>query len=392
MRVLHIMPTLEPAYGGPVQALLGLATAQARAGLCVRVLSPFRSDAGFGNADWLRDEGVSVDLIGPTIGPLAWHPQLASRLASAVAHTDIVHIHAVWEQVQHVAARLARRTRKPYIVRPCGMLTTWALHRQSLHKWLKKRVYISLRLRKTLNRAAAIHYTTELEREWTTPLGIRARAIVEPSGFDISEFEHLPERGGFRSKLRIGERPLVVFLGRIFPGKGLEILVPAFAQMPRDDVTLAIVGPDTDGYQSYVESLIENHGLRDRVFFPGMLRGSEKIEALVDADLFCLPSDHENFGLAVIEALAASTPVVVSDQVGVHHQITEGGVGSAVSREPSTLGSELSAWLGDPERLHDAARRARPFVQERFTWERIARRWTEHYRALIRCAAGERQL
>jgi len=290
----------------------------------------------------------------------------------------------VWEEVQHLAARQARQLRKPLVITPHGMLTRWSLNQ----KWLKKRLYLALRLRRDLAGAAAIHFTTEHERQLSADLGLKVPAIVEPLGVDLSEFETLPERGMLRSRWpQLAGQRVILFLGRIHPGKGLEYLVPALARSGLTDTSLVVVGPDSNGYQATIEKLIEQHGLRGRVLFTGMLRGRQRVEALVDADLFALPSQHENFGIVVVEALACGTPVVISDEVAIHSDITAAGVGAAVPLEVPAVAAELKRWVDDADLRRRAAERARPFVWERYDWNNIARRWKDHYAALAAPAA-----
>ena len=174
-----------------------------------------------------------------------------------------------------------------------------------------------------------------------------------------------------------------MFLGRIHPGKGLELLVPAFAQVSRNHaVRLVIVGPDSEDFRNKVEADIAERGLRDRILFTGMLRGPDRIAALRDADLFALPSFHENFGLVVVEALACGVPAIVSDEVNVCREIAEARVGAVVPTKVEPLAAELSRWLSDASLRRDAAARARQFVWERYDWDQIAAEWARQYAAL----------
>jgi glycosyltransferase involved in cell wall biosynthesis len=196
----------------------------------------------------------------------------------------------------------------------------------------------------------------------------------------------LPTRGEFRRKFAaFNGRPIVVFLGRVHPGKGVELLLPAFARMGHRDAMLAIVGPDSRNYLAQMRGEVQRLGLQDRVIFAGMMPGRSRIEALVDADLFALPSEHENFGIAVLEALAAGAPVIISDQVGICKEVTEAGVGEAVPLDADRLAAALDAWLADAPRRAEASQRARQLVFERFTWDQIARRWNDVYRELGFC-------
>ncbi len=380
MHVLHVISSLDPRGGGPVAALSGLASAQLDAGMTVSVAATYRQEAEQAVANRLRDLGVRMHLIGPTMTPLMWHPRLAATLRHAMDNADVVHIHAMWEEIQHRACRLARQRRMPYIMRPCGMLDPWSLAQSSL----KKRVYMRWRLNRNLREASAIHYTTPQERDLAGSLNIPAPAVVEPLGVDLSEFETLPDPDAARAKYpQLADRPVMAFLGRVYPGKGLEHLIPAMAQMTRTDAMLLVVGPDNTGYQQELTAMAEAHGVSDRIIFAGLLNGRDRIEALVDATLFTLPSDHENFGIAVVEALAAGTPAVISEEVAIAGELEEAGVCGVSPREPGALAATLDQWLNDDMMRQEAADRARPFVRSRYNWSQIARNWQQHYERLL---------
>ena len=261
------------------------------------------------------------------------------------------------------------------------MLDPWSLAQGAL----KKRLYLALRMRRNLNGASAIHYTTGVERDLAAPLRLGAPTIVEPIGVDMSEFDPPPARGAFRARFpQFGARRFVIFLGRVHRKKGLDLLIPAFARAADRETALVIAGPDDENYLERVRALVAEHSLNDRAFFPGMLRGRERVEALVDADLFVLPSYQENFGIAVIESLAAGTPVVISDQVNICNEVGEAQVGGVVPTQVEPLAREISRWMTDASLRSETARRAVSFVRERFDWDQIARRWVGHYENLPR--------
>lgn len=379
MRVVHVISGIDPPNGGPAIALAGLAAAQARAGLEVTVLATYAAGADLSPADRLRDSGVSVELVGPCAGALFRHPHIQPAVEQHLATADVVHVHALWEEVLHQACRAAQRHSIPYLITPHGMLDPWSLAQS---KW-KKRLYMLWRLGRNLRRAAALHFATEAERDMTAGLNLPTPVIVEPNGLDLSEFENLPPPGAFRSRYpQLGTRPYVVYLGRLHAGKGLELLVPAFAQAQARDAMLVLVGPDSRGFQAQVQGMVAKHGLQDRVVFTGLLRGAERVAALAEATLFALPSFHENFGIAVAEALAAGTPVIISDQVCIHREISAAGVGGVVGLNVEALAHELSRWLSDSPLRQTAAARARAFVWQRYDWNRIAGQWARHYQRL----------
>jgi len=249
-----------------------------------------------------------------------------------------------------------------------------------------KKLYLALRLRRDLDGAALIHVDTEGERDLVSRQGFKAPIIVVPYGVRTSEFAHLPPRGTFRERYpQLGDRSLIVFLGRIYPGKGLEYLVPAMAHVatPGAGAMLVAVGPDAQGFRGRLEQMARECGVQERVLFTGLLTGMDRVAALVDADLFALPSDHENFGVSVIEALAAGTPVIVSDQVQLYPEIIRAAVGGVAQREPRQLAAEITRWLTDHTLRRSAALKARPFALETYDWAKIARRWVDAYGRLV---------
>jgi glycosyltransferase involved in cell wall biosynthesis len=293
-----------------------------------------------------------------------------------------VHVEALWEEIQHQGAKIAHRLRVPYVISPHGMLDPWSLSQSRL----KKQIYMALRLRRDLNRASALHFTTSIERDLTTPLKLKPPAIVEPNGVDLREFDALPARGAFRARHpQIGERPMVLFLSRVHPKKGLDLLVPAFAAAAPPSAVLVIAGPDSDGYAEQVRASAERAGIGERIIFTGMLRGRDRLEPMVDADLFVLPSYQENFGIVVAEALACGCPVIISDQVNIHPEISAAGVGAVVPTKVEPLADAIKRWMSDDSLRRAAAAKAPAFVRERYDWNQIAQRWIGHYEKL---AAG----
>ncbi|MGN6727489.1 MAG: glycosyltransferase [Tepidisphaeraceae bacterium] len=379
LNVLHVISGIDPQNGGPTRALLGLTAAQAKLGLQVRVATTYRQNTGPDNAPQFEAANVPVTLIGPAWGPPSWHPKLTGTLTPLIRSADIVHIQALFEEIQHRAAALCRTLNKPYIMRPCGGLDPWALARGRL----KKRLYLAWRLRRDLNGAAAIHYTTAAEARSAEPLGLTAPTIVEPNGIDLSEFDPLPAKGLFRAKHpQIAGRRIILFLGRIDPKKGLDLLIPAFARAQLPDAVLVLAGPDSFGYQQQMQALAQREGVAPQVLFPGMLHGRERIEALVDADLFVMPSYVENFGISVIEALAAGVNTIVSEKVNLVDELPSGTV-ARVGIDIDGLSAAIRSKAASDINRHDNSM-ARRQLAARYSWTEMAKHWQRHYNALIR--------
>lgn len=380
MRVLHVLTSIDPSTGGPANVLSRLARVQAQRGHVVRVITADDPATIGAVTEQMRLAGVEHRGCGPMHGPLGRGPATRREMEAALrAGVDIAHVHGVWQHTPHAGAAAARAAGVPYIMRPCGMLDPWSLRQGRL----KKRIFLALVARRHLNRAAALHYTTETERRLAEPLGLRSPTFVIPNGLDWDEFEPLPPRGAFRAAHGIGERTLIVFLSRVHHKKGLGLLLPALARLPDAGVMLAVVGPGETRYITELRARAAALGVGDRVIFPGMIVGRARLEALRDADLFCLPSFQENFGVSVIEALGVGTPVLISDQVNICAEVAAAEVGEVVPCEVEPLARRLATMLADRPRLAEMAARARPWVERTFRWDAIAARIDAMYEQVV---------
>ncbi len=380
LRVLHVIASPDCRRGGPQFGLIGLAPAQQGAGVQVEIAASYQPGERFDIQSQLASANIPVTLIGPTHGPLRRAPKMRSTLDGLIAQADIVHIHGLWEEVVHQAARGARAAGRPYVITPHGMLDPWSL----AQKWLKKRLYLAWRLERDLRQAAAIHCITDVERRLAAPWIPASHAIVEPAGIQLRDFDPATSGEPFRRQFpEIGNRRIVLFLSRVHPKKGLDLLIPAMSDFRGEDIVLAIVGPGDDAYLRELHVLIRNHRLENQVVITGMVDNSIRVSALSAAELLVLPSYQENFGLVVVEALAMERPVVVSDQVQIQEEIEPAGVGSVVSLNVSRLTTEIRRWLDDEPARREAGRRGRVLVEQRFTWPPIGARWFGHYQRLL---------
>ncbi len=146
------------------------------------MLATWREGQARDIADDLGGSGITVTLVGPAQGPLSNHPQLEPTLRAVIRASDVVHAHGIWEQIQHSAASICRELRKPLVITPHGMLTPWSLKQ----KWLKKKLYMMLRLQRDLNGAAALHFTSATEGDAVASLRLKPKSILEPLGVDLA--------------------------------------------------------------------------------------------------------------------------------------------------------------------------------------------------------------
>jgi glycosyltransferase involved in cell wall biosynthesis len=225
---------------------------------------------------------------------------------------------------------------------------------------------------------------TEAERAQLAGIGIPGDVIrVIPHPVDLSVSAERVTRGAFRRRFRIPWDEIVLYLGKLTPRKGLDVLVRAFASLRRRSVGLVIAGNDM-GVGSQVRRLVSAHGLEERTLFTGLVRGSERLEALADADVLTYPSQHEVFGLAPIEAILCGTPVIVSDDSGCGEVIGQTGGGEIVPHGNSgALAGAIQRILSHSERWRGAASRAALSIRERYDSDVVFARLDELYRETL---------
>jgi len=385
MRILHVIGWLDFADGGPPIVTTHLAAAQADLGHDVTVAyysSPVadqRTDAQLKSLPhW---EKVKVHRLPPCSRLERLTGRSAGRaLAQLVASVDVVHLHNVWEGILIRAAAEARRMHKPYLVIINGMLHPWSLAQS---RW-KKRIALLLSHHRMLDHAAMIHVLNEDEKQAILPLGIRAPSIVIPNGVMLEEIEPLPPRGEFLGRRpELNGRRFVLFLARLHYKKGLDYSADAFAILaPRlADVDLVVAGPD-GGERENFQRRIAAAGLSGRVHLVGPIYGREKFSALVDADCFVLPSRQEGFSVAALEAMAASTPVILSQECNFPEAAVAGEI---VPLNAPAVAAALERVLTNPNR-RALGQGGRALVEARYTWKHIAGLTISAYEQAIKSA------
>lgn len=389
MKILHVLETLSPRYGGPVSVLLALAAAQQRAGHEVTVATTNADHPrGVYHApgwDTLADGAVPVYYAPVQFAPLRFSWSLADFLRRTVAEFDLVHIHGLYRFPPTYAAWQARRQGVPFIVRPHGALDPYLYARSSTGRMGIKRLYERWFDLPNLHAAGAIHYTAEDERERAAFLKLRAPSFVVPNGLDWERYRTLPARGALRARWGLGDAPLVLFLGRLHFKKGLDLLIPAFDTLRRQipDAQLVIAGPENDDYGQQVRGWVGERNLQAAVHFVGPLQGADVVQAYVDADVFALPSYTENFGMTVVEALACALPVVISDQVNIHAEISGAGAGLVTRCDADEVAQALETLLNDSGRRRAMGEAGRRLVRARYTWPAVVESLTAEYERVI---------
>lgn len=377
MKILHVVPTYLPArrYGGPIFAVHGLARSLAARGHEVDVFTT-NVDGGGESAVPLRErvdlDGVGVHYFPSRFRRLYWSPQMRNALLASVRRYDVLHLHSVFLYPTFAAARIAHYAGVPYVISPRGMLVPELIAAKS--RWTKT-AWLHLIERRNFSGAAAIHFTTEREREdaLRTRMPIRSSFVV-PNGIDL--------RGAPASSPATRTNDTILFLGRITWKKGIDRLIAALPLIDR--ARLLIAGNDEENLIPRLRELAEHLGVANRIEFLGPVQGAAKDELLGRATLFALASMSENFGNVVLEAMAAGTPVVLTAEVGLSEEVRRARAGVIVPAQPRELANAINALLRDPDERRVMGERGRKTVETRFAWPRIAEEMEAQYAGLLR--------
>ncbi|WP_026735343.1 hormogonium polysaccharide biosynthesis glycosyltransferase HpsP [Fischerella sp. PCC 9605] len=391
MRILQIVPSISLIYGGPSQMVLGLSPALAREGVQVTVLT---TDS---NGD-INQKPLDVPLNCPiqqdgyeiiyfrcapfrrykfSLGLLQWLDRHAHEF-------DLAHIHALFSPVSSGAAAICRRQKLPYILRPLGTLDPADLRK----KRQLKQLYAAMLERANIAGAAAIHFTSTQEAKVSERFGILTRDLVISLG--VNPPQPFLKKGRSLVCQYFGihdDVPLVLFMSRIDPKKGLNLLIPALEKLLAGGLNfhfiLAGTNPQDPDYEAKIKSQIHNSPLRSHTSITGFVTGDLKSNLLQAADLFVLPSYYENFGIAVAEAMAAGTPVLISDQVHICQQVHESESGWVTTTDVPALTELLRSALQNPSECQRRGLRAQEYALQHYSWDAIARQTIQAYEQIL---------
>ena len=326
MKILHIISSVNPAGGGPIEGIKQLGTTLESAGHQVEIASLDPPDAPF-----LRQSPLPVYPLGPTTLGYAFTPRLIPWVRANRSRYDAVVVNGIWQFHSFGAWQALRNSSTPYVLFTHGMLDPWFKKQYPL-KHLKKWMYWPWAEYRVLRDAQAVLFTCEEERVlarssfWLYRCNevVVSYGTAKPKGDPDQELsEFFTRYPGLRGK------KLALFMGRVHPKKGCDLLIEAFAKVlsQKPDWHLLIAGPDQVGLQEALNYRAAQLGLASRITWMGMIGGTMKWGALRAAEVFVLPSHQENFGIAVAEALAAGAPALISNKVNIWREIESDGAG-----------------------------------------------------------------
>jgi glycosyltransferase involved in cell wall biosynthesis len=334
MRLLHVICSTDPESGGPIEAILRNAELLLRDGHEIQIVSLESQE----EADLLKLP-IPVIGVGQGIGRYRYNSRLTSWLSEHASNFDAVILNGLWNYSSLGAWRALRKLSTPYFIFTHGMLDPWFRSKYPLKHWAKQ-VYWTLGEGRVLHDARAVLFTCEEEMISARGvfLGHPYRECVVTFGTADPGGDAEKQKQSFAGALpALSGRKFLLYLSRIHPKKGCDLLVEAFAANVADlpsDVDLVIAGPDHLGWAKDLQALAARLGIGERVHWPGMLIGDQKWGAFRSADAVILPSHQENFGFVIAEALACAKPVLISNKVNIWREILAAKAGFV---EPDTL-------------------------------------------------------
>ena len=341
MKILFCIHSLDPAIGGPLEYARQSSLVLGKRGHTVEVLSLDAPDA--------REFPGPVHALGPGRGSYGYAPRLVPWLKKRRADFDAVVVHGIWNYPSFGVWRALHKTATPWFVFPHGMLDPWFKRTYPL-KHFKKLLYWPWAEYRVLRDATAVLFTSEEERRLARESFslYSCREVVVNFGTAAPEIDLAAARREFLDRFpELREKDLLLFLGRLHEKKGCEELLRAFAASASDSPGLHLVmaGPCADqDYLAYLRRLTNELGEVDRVTFSGLLSGNLKWGAFAAAEAFVLPSHQENFGIAVVEALACGKPVLLSNKINIWREIVEEGAGYVAEDDLAGTQRLLARW------------------------------------------------
>ncbi len=343
MRVLNVIPSVDPTRGGTVEGLRQSVAVMAAMGHVDEVLSLDGPDA-----EWVLSFPARVHALGPVGSHYGYSAALVPWLRQHAPEFDAVVVHGVWQYHSFAVWRALSGGKVPYFVYFHGMLDPWFKRAHPL-KHLKKWLYWPWADYRVARDAKAVLFTALEEQHLAAQSFWLYRVKPAVVGYGLAC--DIPAGDAHAESFRAAfpatrDKRIVLFLARLHPKKGCDLMIAAFARHAHVDADahLVMAGPDESGLRASLVAQAASLGIADRVTWTGMLQGPLKWGALCAADVFALPSHQENFGIAVVEALAVGLPVLISERVNIWREVVADAAGFAASDSVEGMAAMLARW------------------------------------------------
>lgn len=382
MKVLHIIPSVASVRGGPSQAVIEMVTALRNLDVDAEIATT--ND----NGDCKLEVPVNCRVEYKQI-PTYFFSSFPSRVLPRYGipykfipwllkhgnKYDLIHIHGIFSCLSSLTMAICRIKKIPYIVRPLGQLCTWSMMQGAA----KKRFYFNLIEKKNIDSSIAIHLTSKQEQQELSPLNFQTNNFILPHGLAVpSAINNSQQKLKEHFEIPADEK-VILFMSRLHEKKGLDYLIPALSALKERKFTFIIAGIGEQSYKAKVEHLLIENGLKERTIFTGFVNGELKNLLLQGADLFALTSHSENFGIVVLEALAAGLPVVITPGVALSALVEKHNLGRVCELEIDSIVKAIEQLIGHSQEPEDIEQRARKLITEEYSWESNAKKLVEIY-------------
>ena len=385
MKILTVAPYISSVYGGTSKIVTEITTA---IGNCDVAIDLVTTNANGANKiddvplnSWITKNSYRIQYFD------CWHKYdfvvslaLTNWLFNHVTEYDLIHTHTIFAPQILLTQWICKFHHIPYISTPHGMLEPWAL---SYKAW-KKNIYYNLLEKLVLKKASAIQGTASTETNNLKNLGFDNTFLV-PNGIHFQDYRSLSQPEIFYQKFpQTKNKNLILFLGRIDPKKGLDLLAPAFAKAYQNfpDTHLIVAGPDSIDFMPTAEQYFIDAGCRDAVTFTGMLKGELKLAALAAASLYVAPSYSEGFSMSILEGMASGLPCVITNGCNFP-EAAAAKVAHVVDIDVESIADALLNCLGNPEQAQEMGLQARQFIWDNYTWNRSAQKLVDTYQYIL---------
>lgn len=388
MKVLHIIPSIATIRGGPSQAILEMVKALRENDIDAEIITTNDNGEGLLNVPlgkFIDYQQVPIQFFSRFSPPInairefSYSRDFTIWLWQNIRNYDLLHIHGIFSYTPTIAMAIARMQKIPYIVRPFGLLCEWSLQQ----KKCKKKLYLQLIEKANLNNTQYIHFTSITEQKEASPLNLTSSSFVLPLGIYTPQ-RILNAREKLQKHLNIPhDEAIILFLSRLHYKKGLDYLIPALGKLSNYQFTFILAGSGDPDYETEVKTLVTTHGIQDKTHFVGFIKGEFKDLLMQGSDIFALTSYSENFGISVLESLAAGVPVIVTPGVALSDIVQQQHLGYVTELNVNAIAATIQNFLDNPQESENMGDRARQFILDNYTWDKISLKMISVYEKII---------
>ncbi|MFH1309483.1 MAG: glycosyltransferase [Candidatus Omnitrophota bacterium] len=382
MKVLYVCPGLNIQRGGAITAVVNLARTLSAKGVSISIFAPRSDCEEYGYTDELKN--VNVEFFKKGLLSKIWtgySPRLARNLKKRVREFDLIHIHELWHYPAFSAYRAAKRAGIPFVITAHGELTS----RMRGYKSFRKKIYMRFVQKDILKNARALHAITREEVKDFYNLTKHGNVVHIPNGLDVEEFKNLPNADIFKNVFpETKNKKIILFLGRMHPVKGIDILAQAFGALAknRNDVRLIIAGPDNEGYLRNIVKILKKEKALEKTVFTDMVSGELKKSLLRAADIFVLPSHSEVLGLSTLEAMVCGVPVIISKNCNFP-EVEERFAGKVINMTRGELCKTLDFLLDNTEIRAEMGENGKRLIEDQYTLDVVGEKIKTFYEDIV---------